>query len=178
MPPEPFPPSSLRLPRRSLPGLACAIALALACSVPSRAAGEAVATGPASAAGQGAVTVEQAWSRATVPGMTVGVGYLTLVNRGRVADALLGASSPVAARVEIHSSTMDGGTMQMRQLQRVDLAPGQVVRFGPGGLHLMLVGLERALVAGGSVPLQLRFAVAGEQRVLLRVEPLDYSPPR
>ncbi|MCU0758000.1 MAG: copper chaperone PCu(A)C [Steroidobacteraceae bacterium] len=190
--PEPCRSPSDRPSRCGIRGVAFARALVLACTLATQvAAGAGAAAGPAvlaaaspggatanGASAPGGVAVEQAWSRATVPGMTVGVGYLTLVNRGRVADALVGASSPLAARVEVHSSRMEGGTMQMRQLQRVELPPGQVVRFEPGGLHLMLVGLERALVAGESVPLLLRFAAGGERRVLLRVEPLGHAPSR
>lgn len=119
----------------------------------------------------GGLKIEHPWSRATAAGASVGAGFMVIVNSGK-ADALVGASSPVAARVEMHSSSTDGGMMKMRQLQRVELPAGGTVRFEPGALHLMLVGLKQPLAEGSKVPLTLRFAVAGEQKVELKVESL------
>lgn len=119
----------------------------------------------------GGLKIEHPWSRATAAGTSVGGGFMVIVNSGK-ADALVGASSPVAARVEMHSSSMEGGMMKMRQLQRVELPAGGTVRFEPGALHLMLIGLKQPLAEGSKVPLTLRFAVAGEQRVELKVESL------
>ena len=48
------------------------------------------------------VHVENAWTRATAPGAQVAGGYMTLRNAGSAADRLVGASSPAAARVELH----------------------------------------------------------------------------
>lgn len=117
----------------------------------------------------GGLKIEHPWSRATATGASVGGGYMVIVNSGK-ADALIGASSPVAARVEMHSSSTEGGMMKMRQLQRIELPAGGTVRLAPGALHLMLVGLKQPLVEGSKVPLVLRFAAAGEQRVELKIE--------
>lgn len=117
----------------------------------------------------GALKIEHPWSRATAAGASVGVGFMVIVNSGK-ADALVGASSPVAARVEMHSSSMEGGMMKMRQMQRIDLPAGGTVRLEPGVMHLMLIGLKQPLAEGSKVPLTLRFAAAGEQQVELKVE--------
>ena len=120
--------------------------------------------------------IEHPWSRATAPGVPVGVGYLVLVNESAKADELIGASSPLAAQVEIHVTREEGGMTRMRRVERVPLPPGTTVRFAPGGTHLMLTGLKRPLAAGEKVPLLLRFAGAGEQRVELEVESPDSEP--
>lgn len=120
--------------------------------------------------------IEHPWSRATAPGVSVGVGYLALVNEGAKADVLIGASSPLAAQVEIHVTRVEGGMMRMRRVERVSLPPGATVRFAPGGTHLMLTGLKRPLAVGETVPLLLRFADAGEQRVELKVESPTFEP--
>jgi copper(I)-binding protein len=49
------------------------------------------------------VAVEDAWSRATPVRAETGVIYMTLVNGGTVGDRLLGATTPMAERVEFHS---------------------------------------------------------------------------
>ena len=66
--------------------------------------------------------------------------------------------SPAAARVEMHSSSMAGGVMSMQKVDRVLVPAGGQATFGPGGYHLMLVGLTRALNAGDKVPATLTFA--------------------
>lgn len=115
----------------------------------------------ATAAGHGAIMAGEAWSRATPPGVQVGAAYLQLSNHGAEADRLLSATSPVAARVEIHESRMDQGVMRMRQRAAVDLPAGQTVQLAPGGLHLMLLELHQPLAAGSQFPLQLQFERTG-----------------
>ncbi|CAN7511574.1 copper chaperone PCu(A)C [Phenylobacterium sp. LjRoot225] len=102
----------------------------------------------------------QPWSRPAAAG-TTGAGYMTLVNHGK-ADALIGAETPLAQKVEMHTSTMAGGVMGMVQETRVPLAASGAVSFAPGGRHLMFVGLKRALRVGDLVPATLSFA-SGEK---------------
>jgi copper(I)-binding protein len=117
----------------------------------------------------GTLKIEHPWSRATPPGASVGAGFMVITNSGK-ADALVSVSSPVAERVELHSSREEGGVMKMRKLTRLEIPAGGTVRFEPGALHLMLVGLERPLVEGSRVPLTLQFGSAGELTVQLKVE--------
>ncbi len=52
------------------------------------------------------------------------------------------------------------------------LAPRHPVTLAPGGIHIMLMGLKRPLVAGASVPITLTFAHAGSIAVSVPIEPL------
>lgn len=117
------------------------------------AAAVAAAAGPALAAPQ----VEAAWSRPAAQG-TTGAGFMTLVNPDAKPDALVGAESPLARDVQIHQSSMKAGVASMQRLARVPLPAGGRVTFAPGGYHLMLMGLTKALKAGDAVPLTLTFA--------------------
>ena len=110
-----------------------------------------------------------AWTRPAAAGIN-GAGYLILTNRGRLADSLIGVSSPAAARGSIHRSAMAaGGVITMRDLPSLAIAPGATVKFAPGGLHLMLEGLKRPLKAGDTVPAVLTFARAGRVTVTFTV---------
>lgn len=145
----------------SVPSLLSAAALALAFAVAPLAA---------QTSSKPTVQVSQPWTRATATGQAVGGGYLTLRNPGPVADRLLGARSPAAERVELHSMAMEGDVMKMRPVDAVDVPAGGSVELKPGGLHLMLLGLKKPLQPGQSVPLTLRFEKAGEVPVQLQVQ--------
>jgi copper(I)-binding protein len=121
----------------------------------------AAAAAPAVAATPALLQAVQPWSRPAAAGGN-GAGYLTLVNRGKTADALVGVESPAAQKVEMHASSMAGGVMKMSQEARVPLPAGGQVVFAPGGRHLMLIGLKKPLKTGDKVPATLRFA-SGQQ---------------
>ena len=63
------------------------------------------------------LAVHHAWSRETAAGQSVGGGFMTIANRGAAADRLLSGTSPVAAEVQLHTMTMDGGIMRMRRVE-------------------------------------------------------------
>jgi len=85
--------------------------------------------------------------------------YLTLT--AGADDRLTAVTSPLAGRIQIHESRMDGGMMVMRELkQGLPLPAGQAVALAPGGNHLMVLGLTRPLAVGDAVPLHLSFANA------------------
>lgn len=111
--------------------------------------------------------VEDAWARPTVAGQAAGGGFLKITSP--VADRLLGASSPAAKAVELHTMQMDGDVMRMREVPAIELPAGRTVELRPGGLHVMFIGLAQPLKEGQSVPLTLRFEKAGELQVQMQV---------
>jgi periplasmic copper chaperone A len=121
----------------------------------------------------GALRIDHPWMPPTVPTIAVGAAYLTITNHGKVADTLIGASSPVAASVQIHQTATVDNMAQMRPLHEIEIAPGANVKVEPGGIHFMLMGLKAPLALGQSVPLTLEFRVAGRVTVQLRVEARD-----
>lgn len=120
------------------------------------------------------VSVDRPWLRETAPGARTGAGYGLVVNGGKAEDRLLGGSTPLAERVEVHSMTMDKGVMRMRPVTKGLAVPaGGRVALKPGGYHLMLIGLKERLRAGAMVPLTLKFAKAGPIKLSVRVEGID-----
>ncbi len=117
----------------------------------------------------GDIDIGHPYTRPTREGQQVGGGYLKLANKG-VADRLVSAASPAAASVEIHSMSMEGDVMKMRQVDAIDLPTGATVLLQPGGYHLMLMGLKAPLKAGDKIPLTLKFERAGEVVVTVNVE--------
>jgi len=123
--------------------------LALACAL--------TALAPAAVARPAGPEVRQPWSRPAAAG-TTGGGYFVLANPGSRPAVLVKVESPLAARVEMHNSTLSGGVMRMAPEPRVTAPAGGQVVFAPGGRHLMFVGLKRALNPGDRLPATLVFA--------------------
>ena len=102
--------------------------------------------------------------------MPMGVAYFTITNGTDVDDALIAASTPAAAHVEMHETSIEAGMARMRPLNEVRVPAGGRIAVAPGGIHLMLVDLAHPLVAGSRVPLTLEFRNAGKMTVQLSVE--------
>ena len=114
-------------------------------------------------------TVTGAWMRLPAGPNQPSAAYLVITNAGTQPDALLGASSPSAASVEIHDTTTDmNGMTGMAPMSRVDVPAGGTVTFGPGGLHLMVMGITGTIAVGQTIELDLMFEHAG--RVVVRAD--------
>ncbi|WP_374424880.1 copper chaperone PCu(A)C [Chromobacterium sp.] len=119
----------------------------------------------------GDLKIGHPWSRAMPESSPTGGVYLLLSNRGKAADKLLSASTPRAAKAELHTHINDNGVMRMREVAGgVEVAAGQQVKFAPGSYHVMLMGLKQPLRAGDHFPLTLRFEKAGSVTVDVAVE--------
>jgi copper(I)-binding protein len=101
------------------------------------------------------------------------------MNHGNQPDILLGGSSPVAGKFEIHRATRTNGVMSMRPLSSgIPLPAGGMVTLGPqGDYHVMLSGLKAPLRNGTRVPATLNFAKAGAVQVEITVEPIGSRAP-
>ena len=120
------------------------------------------------------VKVEGPWARATPPGTKIGAAYMKITSGG-TADRLVGASSPAAAKVELHVTEKKGDVMRMREVKAYDIPAKGGFELAPGGAHLMLVDLKAPLKEGAKVPMTLRFEKAGEVKVELQVRALGAS---
>ncbi|HJS71550.1 MAG TPA: copper chaperone PCu(A)C [Acidimicrobiia bacterium] len=96
--------------------------------------------------------------------------YFTAAGNG-AADRLLGASSDMASAVELHETTTnDDGTIGMAPADPIDLpADGQLV-LEPGGLHLMLIDVDR-LDVGEMIEVTLAWETAGD--MVIEAEVVD-----
>jgi copper(I)-binding protein len=121
---------------------------------------------PALAAG---LTVTNAWSRSTPPVAKVGVVYFTLTNDTGKSDRLLKLSTSVAEKVEVHRTEVQDGIARMREVVVLHVDARQTLEFKPGGMHVMLMGLRKPLVAGTAYELDLLFEVAGARKVKVLV---------
>jgi copper(I)-binding protein len=126
----------------------------------------------------GQISIENAWARATAPGAKVGGGYLTIRNRGSAPDRLVGASSPAAARVELHEHVREGEVMKMREVKGFGVPANGAFELKPGGAHLMFMDIRQPFKEGEKLPVRLIFDKAGEVKAEFHVGRLgDTKPP-
>ena len=116
----------------------------------------------------GEIEIKGAWARASVS--KNGAAYLNIQNHGDRAHLLIGAETPLAKKVEIHIHTMDGQIMRMRKTDRIGIAPNKSIKMAPGGIHLMLLNLERKLQQGEEFPLVLKFQSIDPINIKVKVE--------
>lgn len=103
------------------------------------------------------VQVEGAFARAVPPGQTNSASFMSLSNQDDADHALAGAESDVSEVAELHTHLMEDGMMKMRRVEQIDLPAGATVNLEPGGLHVMLIGLEKQLTPGKDVEITLVF---------------------
>lgn len=122
----------------------------------------------------GDIRIDHPYATPTRPGMTTGAVYFrSLSNTGKVEDRLVAASTPAAARVELHRMQMHGNVMRMAPVSHVFLAARATVPMKHGshdGHHLMLFDLKAPLKDGDRFPLSLTFEKAGTVQVQVWVQ--------
>ncbi|WP_170481517.1 copper chaperone PCu(A)C [Ruegeria arenilitoris] len=117
-------------------------------------------------AGVDDVVVEGAWSRASIGTNRPGVAYMTIRNTGNEAVTLMSIRTDLAMMPEIHqTSTNAEGVSSMAPAGELEIASGGSVALEPGGLHAMLMRLQRPMTEGESFTLTLIFADGAEKTV-------------
>lgn len=125
-----------------------------------------------------AIHIMSPWSQALPAVSKNGAVYVTLMNHGEATDRLVGASTPMADRAELHGHSMEDGMMAMRPVDSVALNPGEYVKLEPGGHHIMLFGLKKPLKAGEQFALTLEFEESPPMEVVVTVQPLGAGAPQ
>lgn len=155
---------------------AFATALALTLLLSTVGAGTVFAGGAGEAsaetARQAPIVIHDAWARETPGDTRVSAAYFVIENRGDADDALIGASTPVAGTVELHTVERQGDVMRMRQVFAIQAPAGEQAVLQQGGLHVMLMELQGPLEAGDIIPLTLTFDASGDITIDVEVRPL------
>lgn len=126
------------------------------------------------ATSEASVTVTNQWARTSPMAATTGAAYMDIVATD--GDELVSASvdASVAGKTEVHEVVMSGGSMTMREVDKIVLPAGETVSLKPGGYHIMLLDLVNPLEVGSSISVTLTFATAGE--ITVDVPVLDEAP--
>lgn len=114
------------------------------------------------------------WVRVAPEKAPTSAGYLVIRNTGKMADRLVSVESSIARKTEVHTMTMDGGVMRMRQLEDgLEIPAGGEVALKPGGEHIMFMGLTGQVKEGADVTVRLNFEKTGAVDVTFPVQKKD-----
>ncbi len=126
----------------------------------------------------GKLAIGHPWTRETAASQKIGAGFLAITNAGKKADRLISASAAGMKEVQLHTVSMEGGVMRMRQLKDgIPVPAGETVTLKPGGYHLMFMGLTQPFNKGSKIPVTLRFEQAVSVKVQFAVQPVGSTTP-
>ena len=129
-----------------------------------------------------AVHVSNARIPESAPGTQMMAAYMTLANTTTKDQVIVGFSSPVFKKIEMHQSSVDAkGMARMRPVSQLVIKPNQRIRLKPNSYHLMLfhpvqhlkVGQLIAITAHFKSKKDMRFDAVVEKREL--INGLDHS---
>jgi len=113
------------------------------------------------------IDISDAWFR-SLPGKLPAGGYFTAQNNTRRDVSITCASSDVCGMLMIHQSSNKGGMSGMDMMESVKLPAGGIVKFAPGGYHLMCDGPKMKI--GTKVPVLLHLSDGGTIAVGFQVK--------
>jgi copper(I)-binding protein len=125
----------------------------------------------------GAIVIDHPYAAPAAAGTPTGaVHFKAIRNRGDATDRLVGAYSPVAARVVFTRVQTEGPSRKTTEVAAIELAARAELRMRHGqsdGYSLRLEGLKTPLRDGEHFDLTLRFEKAGERTI-----PVGVTTPR
>jgi len=95
------------------------------------------------------------WAKTTVPGGSVSAAYMH-IKSGKPLK-LVKVESPLTNTVELHDMKMKDGVMEMRAVDAINIPANKLIDLKPGGLHVMLIKINKPINKGDNVPLTLTF---------------------
>ncbi|MFT6557800.1 copper chaperone PCu(A)C [Sneathiella sp.] len=119
----------------------------------------------------GMMMAKDGWARSRTASAKVAGAFVTLHNMSKEDDRLIGATSKIAKRTEIHTTKMTDGVMKMIQVKEgITVKAGETVQMKPGSYHIMFMGLTEVLAEGKEIPVTLKFEKAGDVDILVSVK--------
>ena len=91
------------------------------------------------------IVISDAYVRAVPPNVQNSASFMKITNNSNKTISLLSANSNIAKNVELHEHTMSNGMMKMQQVKDIKIPGNSTVELKPGGLHVMLLGLNKKI---------------------------------
>lgn len=125
------------------------------------------------------ISVENPYVR-LVPHSAQATGaFMVIRNAGAEKVKVVGAESKLSQLTELHTHINEGGMMKMRSVPSFEIPAGGETVLKPGGLHVMLIGLQKKLEEGEQIDLTLVFEDGSRKAVKAVVkDPMEHLRPK
>lgn len=104
------------------------------------------------------ISLENVRARDTKPGTNNSAIFMDIKNASNADVKLLSAHSSVCKSTEIHTHKMVDGMMAMVKIDDAVIPKNGETKLAPGGLHIMLMDLNKPVNDGDKVDLELKFS--------------------
>jgi|YelNatPaOPRAMG01_1025707.scaffolds.fasta_scaffold00304_16 copper(I)-binding protein len=115
------------------------------------------------------INIENAWVRPAGKGMNSAL-YFTINNQTNKSDELYKVEASIAWVIQLHKTINNNGLMEMKQINSIEVPANQIVKFTPGGYHVMLIKLKEELKPGSKINFTFFFKKAGKLNVSAEVK--------
>lgn len=103
------------------------------------------------------VEISDPYVRMVPPNAPATAAFMTITNKDGKDHAVVSAKGYINKITELHTHLHDNGVMRMRQVDKIDLPAGGATALQPGGLHVMLIGLNEPVQEGQKIQIDLTF---------------------
>jgi len=114
------------------------------------------------------VSIDGAWAARSTRAHVLFV-YMTISLGKGVDDVLIGASSPLAGKIDLLAPLPKGHGESLEPVMALELETHAPTVLQPGEAHLILRDVKQKLKVGDSFPVTLRFANAGSRDVIVKL---------
>lgn len=128
-----------------------------------------------------AIEVDDAYVRIAPPNAPATAAFMELENNDKVDHALVSAKTTINQTTELHTHTNDNGVMKMRQVSQIDLPAGKEVELEPGGLHIMMIGLNEDIQENQTIKIDLTFedgstkTITAKSRSMMKIDGMGHQ---
>jgi len=95
--------------------------------------------------------------------------YVTINNVANTADTLLKVTSSAVNSLSVHQTKNVDGMMKMLSADNLQIPANGKIDLAPGGYHIMLMGLEKALAEHQEITMTFEFKNAGKIDIIFPV---------
>lgn len=106
---------------------------------------------------QAKISITDPYAKATPPNAKNSAAFLTIQNDGSKDAELILATNSVTPITELHTHINENGMKKMIQIPSIKIPAKSKVELKPGGLHIMLIGLNKQLNPDDNIDLNLTF---------------------
>lgn len=115
------------------------------------------------------IEISSAWARPAEEGRN-SAAYMQIYNGTDQPDTLIAVESEIAGKAEVHETYEEEGMMGMRPAGVLAIKSDSVFNLQPGGIHIMLMKLNKSIAEGDSILLKLLFSNSGFKNISVPVK--------